>query len=123
VGAPDGFTATVTAAAPGAGTPTGQVQFFVDGTSFGSVAGLDGSGVATLAGITSLTLGSHPVTATYLGDAGFNPSTSPGTNQVLTGFATTTTVASPVNPSVFGQPVTFTATVDSGRNGTPGARA
>src|SRR5207248_1920451 len=109
-GDPVDFTATVTVTAPASGTPTGQVQFFVDGSSFGSAAGLDGSGVARLAAITSLTVGTHPVTATYAGDATFNGGTSTALTQAV-GQITGTTVASSANPSEFGQSVQFTATV------------
>ena len=36
------FTVTVSATAPGSGTPTGTVQFSVDGTKFGSAVALAG---------------------------------------------------------------------------------
>jgi hypothetical protein len=66
------FTATVTAAT-GAGTPTGSVNFADGGNLIGT---------ATLAGnsasftTSSLTLGKHSITATYLGSAKFAKSTS-----------------------------------------------
>jgi len=118
VNQPVAFTATVTATAPGAGTPTGNVQFVADGSTTLGTIPLAG-GVATLSNVTSLTLGTHPVVATYVGDASFTTSTSSQVNQVVNGFLTTTTVTSSANPSVFGQTVMFTATVDSGGNGTP----
>ncbi|HEU5001333.1 MAG TPA: Ig-like domain repeat protein [Actinomycetota bacterium] len=112
------FSATVTVTAPGAGTPTGAVRFAVDGADVGSPVAVNG-GLATLPGLTSLTLGSHSVTATYLGDPGFLASTSAPVTQVVNGFPTTTTVTSTANPSVFGQPVAFAAQVDAGAHGTP----
>src|SRR5204863_97320 len=57
-------TATVTAVAPGAGTPTGTVQFSIDGSAFGSPVNLIG-GVATLSSISSLSVSNHTVTAAY----------------------------------------------------------
>ena len=48
-------------------TPTGTVQFEVDGAAVGTPVALAG-GAATSAGIT-LTAGSHTITAVYLGDA------------------------------------------------------
>jgi YVTN family beta-propeller protein len=63
------FTATVAAAPPGAGTPTGTVAFTVDGTPVGSFA-ISGSGQATLS-TSSLSAGSHTITATYSGDGNF----------------------------------------------------
>src|SRR5207244_2399522 len=47
----------------------------------------------------------------YAGDTSFNSSTSNTVSQVVNKASTTTTLASSVNPSVFGQSVTFTATV------------
>ncbi|HEU5001873.1 MAG TPA: Ig-like domain repeat protein [Actinomycetota bacterium] len=112
------FSATVTAVAPSTATPTGTVQFAIDGSNVGSPQALSG-GVATLSGVTSLSIGTHPVVATYLGDTDFVTSTSSTLSEVVNGFATTTTVTSSASPSVFGQPVSFTATVDAGANGTP----
>lgn len=61
------FTATVAAAAPGAGTPGGTVTFTVDGGTGIPVTLAGGS--ATFA--PSLTGGSHTITATYGGSAEF----------------------------------------------------
>jgi hypothetical protein len=61
------FTATVTSAA---GTPTGTVQFIIDGVNQGKPRSLNALGVAS--GSTSvLTAGNHKVTAEYTGDANF----------------------------------------------------
>ena len=108
------FTATVTVNLPGAGTPSGTVEFFDGATSLGTVA--LSSGTATL-NISTLEVGPHTITASYGGDANYNNS-SGTVNQSVGQAATTTTVTSGINPSVFGQPVTFTATVASGA-GTP----
>jgi len=56
------FTATVT----GPFTPTGQVQFTVDGQPLGGPVALSG-GVAVSSPISTLTPGAHQVTARYLG--------------------------------------------------------
>src|SRR5262249_6876561 len=107
------FTATVTAVAPGAGTPSGTVTF-KDGGRTVSTQRLSG-GVATFT-TSALSVGSHSVTATYSGDSNFNAtgmggSTAPALNQVVNKANSLSSVSSSVNPSVFGQPVTFTATV------------
>src|SRR5262249_48902851 len=60
------FTATVSAKAPGGGTPTGQVTFADGGTTLGA-ATLDASGKATL-DTSSLPGGGHFITASYGGD-------------------------------------------------------
>ncbi len=70
------FTATVTANAPGAGTPTGTVNFYETSTSTDLTPG----GVALSSGTTtfsttSLAAGSHIIRATYSGDANFLTST------------------------------------------------
>ncbi|WP_150127241.1 Ig-like domain-containing protein, partial [Streptomyces decoyicus] len=72
-GQPVTFTATVAAVPPGVGTPTGSVTFTVSGGGT-AVVPLDSGGVAKfIPG--SLSAGSHPVTATYSGDANFTTST------------------------------------------------
>ena len=69
------FRATVTAAPPGTGTPTGTVQFVVDGSNFGTPVTLSG-GVATSPATTTLTVANHTVTAAYGGSTNFNSSNS-----------------------------------------------
>src|SRR5262249_27395575 len=68
------FTATVTANTPGGGTPTGTVQFQIDGINFGNPVTLSG-GQATSSSISSLAVGGHTVTASYSGDGSFATST------------------------------------------------
>ncbi|MFO0888837.1 MAG: Ig-like domain-containing protein [Isosphaeraceae bacterium] len=111
------FTARVTAGTSGGGTPTGTVTFFDGSTSLGTSA-LNASGVATLANST-LSVATHPITAVYSGDANFTASTSGTLNQIVNP-ATNTVLQSNTNPSVFGQTVTFTATVSPATGtGTP----
>ncbi len=113
------LSATVVAVSPGAGTPTGSVTFYANGVSLGS-ANLNGSGDASF-DTTSLAVGTDSITATYGGDTNFNSSTSTSSDQVVNQADTSTTVTSSVNPSVFGQSVTFTATVSAASpgSGTP----
>jgi hypothetical protein len=68
------FTVQVNAVAPGAGTPVGTVQFSDNGTDFGSLLNLAGSGQASI--ITAdLTVGAHMISATYTpSDGSYNPS-------------------------------------------------
>ena len=104
------FTATVTS---GSGIPTGFVDFAEGSTDFGTAV-LNASGQATMP-ISSLALGSHTITATYLGDTNFGASARTTTQVVNspTAVATTTSVASSPNPSTVGQTVTFAVTVTS----------
>jgi subtilisin-like proprotein convertase family protein len=68
------LTFTATATPPGAGTPTGLVQFKIDGTNAGASVTLSSS-VATY-GTSSLTHGAHTVTAEYAGDGNFTGTTN-----------------------------------------------
>ncbi len=121
------FTATVAAVSPGSGTPTGTVDFY-DGTvnaadliGQGTLNGVSGNDQATFTTSTTspLALGTHPITAVYSGDTTFTTSTSSVFSQVVLP-ATTTTLTSSGTPSVFGQSVTFTATVaHTAGTGTP----
>jgi hypothetical protein len=79
------FTATVTVTPPGAGAPTGQVQFLDGSTQIGSSA-LNGSGVATMS-TSSLAAGSHTISAVYAGSTNFAGSTSSGIIQVVAAAA------------------------------------
>jgi Tol biopolymer transport system component len=68
------LTATVTMNAPGSGTPTGTVTFF-DGTTVLGTRTLDGSGRAILL-TSSLSPGTHSLTASYGGNGSCLASTS-----------------------------------------------
>jgi hypothetical protein len=104
------FIASVSVSAPGAGTPTGYVQFYVDGVASGTPVELDGT-TATSATVSDLSTGDHTVTAEYLGSDAFADSTSDAITQTVNPALTSTSLQSSANPSVFGQPVTLTATV------------
>ena len=111
------FTAHVTSHS---GSPTGTVQFLDGGTAIG-FATLAASGDAQIA-VSTLAAGTHSMSASYGGDASFNPSASSALSETITapkGAATTTSLVSAPNPSNLGQAVTFTATVTSVSPGTP----
>ncbi len=103
------FTATVRPVA-GTGTPSGTVQFNIDGVNAGGVLTLNAQGRATYS-TAALTAGSHNVIATYSGSTIFGGGSSATFVQIVNQAASTTTVTSNRNPSVFGQSVTFTARV------------
>jgi hypothetical protein len=107
-GQPVTFTATVT---PCCGAH-GSVAFFDGATQIGSGLLSPVTGIASSGPITSLAVGSRTMTAVYSGDDGsFFGSTSPPLIEVVNKAGTTTTLMSSLNPSSFGQLVTFTATV------------
>jgi hypothetical protein len=105
---PSGFGQPVTLAATvSPSTASGSVSFYDGATLLGT--GALANGTATLAAST-MSLGSHSLIAIYGGDTNDAVSDSAIlTQNVLT--ATTTTLASSVNPSAYGQSVTLTATV------------
>jgi hypothetical protein len=117
------FTAVVTA--PGyQGTPTGTVTFTIDGhaqtpVALAVVGGVDEAQFST----STLTVGSHTVSAAYGGDSNVSSSSGNLPSQTVTASTlpvTTTTLTSSANPSTVGQQVTFTAAVTaSGYQGTP----
>jgi uncharacterized repeat protein (TIGR03803 family) len=96
------FTATVSG-----NNPTGTVEFFVGSTRLGSRP--LSNGVAALS-TPKLVAGTHSITAVYSGDVNNTSSTSAAVTQVVKA-KTSTVLASRPNPSRFGVPVTFTATV------------
>ncbi|HWE04162.1 MAG TPA: Ig-like domain-containing protein, partial [Tepidisphaeraceae bacterium] len=102
------LTATISAIAPGAGTPTGTVSFF-DGATLLGTATLTG-GVATFSS-SALGIGSHSLTSVYGGDVGFTGSTSPTDTVTVSQAATTATLSAAPDPSVFGETRTLTATI------------
>jgi YVTN family beta-propeller protein len=105
------FTATVTVAAPGAGTPTGSVTFNEGATAICTSVTLPTSGQATCA-TSALAVGQHSITAVYSGDSHFLGDTSPSYSQTVNLDPTTTKItANTPNPSVVGQPVLVSFTV------------
>jgi sugar lactone lactonase YvrE len=104
LGQPVMVTATVAVMAPGAGTPTGVIAVS-DGTVNCNIIL-----PATSCSLTPTSVGPRAVTASYGGDPNYLTSSNTTTLTVVAP-ATSTTLASTINPSVYGQGVTFTATV------------
>lgn len=100
LGQPVTFTANVTPVTSGAGTPPGLVQFYVDGSSVGDPVTL-AAGAATSPAISDLTVGTHTVTAAYIGNSmtGFLASTSPVLSQVVGPAPAPSTAPSTATPT------------------------
>jgi hypothetical protein len=109
--------ATVTSAA---GTPTGTVSFFLDGSTTPAVTvPLQPNGITDVVPFT-LDVGAHTLVATYNGGTAFAASTSNTVNEiVLPNAATQTVLTADLNPAGFGVSVVITATVTSAAPGTP----
>ena len=100
------FTATVTSSY--GAIPDGELVTFYDGTTaLGSVALASGTAAYTTSSLSAKT---HTIKATYAGDLTFLPSTG-NIKQLVLKYSTATALTSNPNPSNYGQPVTFTATV------------
>ena len=108
------FTATV--APQTSGTPTGTVSF-KNGTATMATVTLS-AGVAKYTNKT-LAVGTHSIAAVYNGSASYTTSTSTAVSQVVNKASTTTAVVSSLTPSVFGESITFTATVTPQYSGKP----
>ncbi|MGP0019129.1 MAG: Ig-like domain repeat protein [Candidatus Sulfotelmatobacter sp.] len=100
-------TFTVAVTDQSGGTPTGTVTFSDGSTILGTVP-LSGD-TATFT-TSALAGGIHPINAFYSGDSNFIGDAG-SLNQVITQANTMLTLIPSVNPSGFGQPVTFATTI------------
>jgi hypothetical protein len=111
------FTATVThTAAP---IPTGTVTFMNGGAALGTGILSGGKAKFTTTAASPLAAGAHSITAVYGGDSNYEGSTSTVLHQTVNKDATSSKVTSSLNPSNFGQTVTFTASVKPSIAGAP----
>jgi hypothetical protein len=105
------FTASISVVAPGAGTPTGTIQFRDGSTPLGTVAITNGSASLRTNGFSA---GSHTITAVYSGDGNFSSATGSFTQLVNTSSTSSTTaVTTSQNQAAPGASVTLTATVSA----------
>ena len=102
------FTATISVTAPGSASIAGTVSFLDGSTTLGTETVT--TGTATFSDNT-LSVGNHSITATFSGNTDLAGSSSAALTQVVDKASTTTTLASSFNPALFGQQLTFTATV------------
>ena len=97
----------------GPAAATGTVAFEEAGTPIaGCTARSVSYGTATCT-VAGLSVGGHWVKAVYSGDSSYATSTSPGLTQTVNKKATTMTVSSSLNPSIVGEGVTYTATLNT----------
>ncbi len=107
------FTATVTPVVTGSTKPTGSVQF-LDGTTVLATVTLSNAGKATYTTTAfALAVGGDSITAVYSGNTKFETSTSAILTQTVNEDPAAISVKSSDTTTVFGQSVTFTATVAS----------
>lgn len=104
------FTATVSVVG-GGGVPAGSVTFYDGLTVLCGTVALSGASATCMT--SSLSPGSHPITAEYSGDASFNGSLSPTVNQVIN--------TPPPVPAFLNATATSNTTVALSWGGTTGA--
>src|SRR5258708_38729683 len=109
------FTAVVTPSL-GAAPPDGETVTFMKGTTVLGTGTLSGGSATFMT--STLPAGTAYIRAVYGGDSNFAGSKSNTVKQVVNKATTATTLASSLNPSNFGESVTFTATVTPQFGGT-----
>jgi hypothetical protein len=97
------------------GIPTGTVTFKDGTTALGTTSLI--SGQATYA-TSTLTVGTHYISAVYNGDNNYIPSSAEMIDQMITKIFTTTSLAAPKTAVSYGQSITLTA-MTSASSGTP----
>jgi len=121
------FTAKIDTTSQETEKPSGTVTFTDGNAQIGTETVNSGQAILT---ISSISAGSHSITAKYIGDNNFKPSTSsaftltinqPGTDpqpmDVENLIDTMTELTSPITKSAFGQPIIFTAKIGTPSQG------
>ena len=109
-GQPVTFTLALSAVGSCGATPGGTVQFKVDNVAYGAPLELSGGRAVVTNAV--LAPGNHSINALYAGDGcSLGATNFLVAGQTVNKASTSTTVASSLNPSAPGQPVTFIATV------------
>ena len=103
------FTATVSAVAPGAGTPSGTVTFR-EGAKVLGTAGVGAGGVASVI-VSDLAEGTHTITADIPAGASFNASTSNAIAQTISAAAATLNLGATSSHITYGADVVLDAVV------------
>jgi hypothetical protein len=112
IGYTNGVNAIISTTAPG-GANSGTLTVTVDGITACTLQNGGSQVMCPNAGFTGQNAGSHTVQAFYSGDTEYQPSQSLIYPETILQDSTTTAVASSGSPSVYGNPVTFTATVSN----------
>ena len=107
-------------------TFTAAIQAGAGNSATGTVTFTDGSatlGTASVANnsaqlsVSTLAVGTHPITAVYSGNATLAGSTSAALTETVNQSSTTMTLVSNLNPAIFGQAIPFVATVQTASGG------
>jgi hypothetical protein len=96
-------------------TPTGEI-IFKDGTTVLGSATISGTTATVVT--SNLAVGIHYITAVYNGDQNYSAASSHPLPQTITRAAVTISLKSSTNPSIYGNTLTITATLEKGPTGT-----
>jgi parallel beta-helix repeat protein/putative cofactor-binding repeat protein len=91
--------------------PSGNIVFIDGSTTLGS-ASLDATGSASLS-VSTLSIGTHAITASYSGSPNFDASASAVVNEIITAIPTSITLNVSPNPANLGQSISLIAQVSS----------
>ncbi len=110
------FTATVVVIDGGTGVPTGSLEFFDGSTDLGHGTALAGGGAGSTSTLTLSTLdvATHEVEAVYSPTGNFLASASGTVSHTVNQGTAAVALASSAGSAVYGQSVTFTATLTGG---------
>ena len=121
LGEPYTISLSIGPAQPDAGSPTGIVQFSVDGTPLGAVP--VGGATVVYTDTSSPEVGVHTILAEYRGDASFLPGSSSATHTVVpVVYPTETSLTAAPNPILASRTLALTATVTSAGPAIPTGR-
>ena len=104
-------TFTATLKSNGTMAPGGDVKFFDGGVQLGTSSLIGTTGGATFT-VSSLSAGSHIVTAVFEGNSNDGPATSPPMIQVVKLTQTSTSLVGAPSPGIAGKPIDLTAKVN-----------
>ncbi|WP_353072136.1 FG-GAP-like repeat-containing protein [Tunturiibacter gelidoferens] len=108
------ITLSATVSGGGGVSPTGEV-IFKDGATVLGTSRISGATATITAG--GLAVGSHSITAFYVGDFSYGPTTSMPFVQTIVKAAAAMSLMSSINPSVYGNMLTITATLAKSATG------
>jgi hypothetical protein len=114
IGKPFSLSAVLTPPSPG--TLTGNVEFSIDGADVGSAPLV--ANAATFPVSTPLAIGTHSLTATWLGDSTYAPVTLSATHTII-GYPVAISLTAQPNPAAVGQLVTIKGSITSANDSNP----
>ena len=108
------FTAPISVTLPGAGSPSGNIEFRDNGTLIATQPLIAGQATLNINTLLVNSSNPHPITATYTGSTNYNGSTIGPINHVVNRVQPTMQLNSSLDPSLLGQQLTISAVITGG---------